>query len=68
MDTKLMRLANVAAQYAFEHNLTTPTPGMTKSAWAKTISDAVEHATDHPRNKYAQALIRADKAFANSRT
>ena len=66
MNKKLMQLANAAARYAFEHDLTIPTPSMTKSAWAKAISDAVEHATDHPRNTHARALLQADKAFADS--
>ena len=65
MDPKLMALANAASRYAFEHELPMPPLSAGIKTWAKAVSDAVEHATDHPDLRYAKSLIRADNAFAN---
>jgi len=67
MGAKLMRLANAAARYAFEHDLNVPSPRLIPKLWSQTISDAVEHAIAHPDNRYAKSLIAADDAFARSR-
>jgi len=69
MDSKLMTLANSANRYAFEHDL--PMPSFNREniiVWSKAVSDAVEHANDHPDLRYAKSLIRADNAFARTRT
>ena len=68
MDTKLMQLANAASKYAFEHDLPMPPLSVDVKAWVKAVSDAVEHATDHPDLRYARSWIRADEAFARWRS
>ena len=68
MDKQLMRLANAAAKYAFEHDLTIPQPGMAPEQWSRAINEAVHHAEDHPSGLYANELLRADEAFARRQT
>lgn len=62
--TLALRLVERAEAYAGCHGL--PCVRYPESDWASRLSQIVEHAIDHPSNKYASLVITADQRFANA--
>ena len=65
MDATLYRLAAACKDYAALHSLEAPTVSDRATLSAR-ISASCEHATDHPDAPFADAVINADNAFADS--